>query len=362
MSQQVMEKMIKEYLKNVKEKLPDWLKEKKQEIRDVLAELEEHIWDKAEELSDTGAPTEDSVRVAIAHMGTPENIAKEYKRRGTPKVYITEEMWPSYIKALQIGAIVIIAINVVSFVLNVIFGNYDFSSQIVGIGIGLMFVFSIITIIFVALSMEGYFPEDFKTEKELRKEKMGVEKAREKGIPISPKTGKPLKSFVDPAGEIVGGVIQCIIAIFLIAQPIPALFEIMHADFRTILVIFGIITFVEGALDLSRGIIGRYQPTSHQVIHGITIPLKIAFVPLAVILWFRPEIFPWFYIEEWGVSPLVNTGISPEFYDLYRIIVGLVIFGGSLAPLENVYKIVQIQRYKIAKAQSSSVNIYERNQ
>jgi hypothetical protein len=107
MSEKIMEKTIKEYLKEVKAKLPDWLKEKK-EHKDILAELEEHIWSKAEELSETGNPTESSVKSAISHMGTPESIAKEYKRRGTPKVYITEEMWPLYTKVLLIVFSVIV--------------------------------------------------------------------------------------------------------------------------------------------------------------------------------------------------------------------------------------------------------------
>ncbi len=96
MSQKNMNDMVKDYLKNIKEKLPEWLKEKKDEFKDVLNEIEEHIWYKAEGLSDSGAPTETSVRLALTHMGTPESIAKEYKRRGTPKVYITEELWPLY--------------------------------------------------------------------------------------------------------------------------------------------------------------------------------------------------------------------------------------------------------------------------
>ena len=101
MSELNIKNLVKDFLRNVKAKLPDWLKEKK-EHKEILAELEEHIWNKAEELSETGQPTLNTVQVAIDHMGTPENIAKEYKRRGTPKFYITEEMWPLYKKVLLI--------------------------------------------------------------------------------------------------------------------------------------------------------------------------------------------------------------------------------------------------------------------
>ena len=209
MSEKIMERTIKEYLKEVKAKLPDWLKDKK-EHKDILAELEEHIWSKAEELSETGHPTESSVKLAITHMGAPENIAKEYKRRGTPKVYITEELWPLYTKVLVIVFSVIVAISIVpQIVFNLILGGEPFievlGSIIVGIQGGLVISFVIISLIFVVLSMEGYFPEDFKSRKDLTKEKLLAETAEEKGWPISPKTGKPLKPFIKPIGEIIGG-------------------------------------------------------------------------------------------------------------------------------------------------------------
>ena len=75
MSEKNMQNIIKEYLKNVKSKLPEWLKDKKED-KEILAELEEHIWSKAKELSETGQPTTMSVQNAISHMGTPESIAK----------------------------------------------------------------------------------------------------------------------------------------------------------------------------------------------------------------------------------------------------------------------------------------------
>ncbi len=34
----------------------------------------------------------DAVRQSISEMGNPTEIADEYKRRGTPKYYITEEL------------------------------------------------------------------------------------------------------------------------------------------------------------------------------------------------------------------------------------------------------------------------------
>ena len=77
MSQKNTEYLVKEFLKEVKEKLPGWIRDNKKERKEVLAELEEHIWDKAEELSGTDKPTEQSVRLAISHIGSPSSIARE---------------------------------------------------------------------------------------------------------------------------------------------------------------------------------------------------------------------------------------------------------------------------------------------
>ncbi|MCK4381455.1 MAG: hypothetical protein KAW51_09985, partial [Candidatus Lokiarchaeota archaeon] len=166
MSEKDMQNVIKEYLKEVKSKLPEWLKDKK-EHKEILAELEEHIWSKAEELSGMGQPTIQSIQMAITHMGKPESIAREYKRRGTPKVYITKEMWPAYLKVLGIVFAVIFGIVLISQIIDFVFGNVSIGGLIgnifQGIQIGFLSSFAIISVIFVALSMEGYFPEDFKS-------------------------------------------------------------------------------------------------------------------------------------------------------------------------------------------------------
>ncbi len=348
MSEKIMEKTIKEYLKEVKAKLPDWIKDKK-EHKDILAELEEHIWSKAEELSETGHPTESSVKLAITHMGAPESIAKEYKRRGTPKVYITEEMWPLYTKVLMIVFSVIVAINIVSqIVFNLILGGDPFievlGSLIMAIQGGLVISFVIISIIFVALSMDGYFPEDFKSKKDLAKEKLLAETAEEKGWPISQKTGKPLKPFIKPIGEIIGGEISILIGCMFLFQPF--LTDLMDVQFLILLRIFGALIAAEGALDISRGIIGNRQPSTHQLIHIITIVVKLAPIPLLLILMNQPEIFPFFNWDE-VTETFVNIGIASEFYGVYRNIIVLLIVGSVLLLAEDMYKIFKIQNYKV---------------
>ena len=342
MNEKVLDDIINEYLKKVKKALPDWLKEKK-EHKEILAEISEHIWQKAIELSETSQATELSVRKAIDHMGTPQAIAKEYKRRGEPKVYITKEMWPLYTRVLGIVFVVIIALTVfgsiVSYFTNITSFETMIASMVEGIQVGLLAAFAIITIIFTALSMEGYFPEDFKSKKEQRMKKELVKKAAAEGLPYSEVGEKPIKPFIKPVGEIIGGCIGLIFGIIFLLQPFDP--TILLPDFSNLLRFFGAIIIIQGSLDISRGIIGNHKPTTHQVIHGFAIAAKLAVIPLMIILMNNPGIFPWFS------TPWIQVGLPVEFYEPYRTIIIVIIVIVCLTTIEDIYKIIKIEKYKV---------------
>lgn len=337
MSEKEMNNMIKEYLREVKKKLPEWLKDKK-EHREILAELEDHIWNKAEELSKTSQPTLVSVQMAIEHMGTPENIAKEYKHRGTPKVYITEELWRLYKKVLTVVFSVIIGIAIIIQIVNLVFGNYEtLVDVIMGIQMGLLVAFAVITIIFVVLSMEGYFPEDFKSKK-------SIEKAKEE-FRVSDIKEKALKPFIKPVGEIIGGSFGIIIGVLFIVQPMPFLTSLIDQEFLLYLQFAGIFIIIEGTLDIIRGLIGNRQPKAHQVVHGITIVVKLTSISVVILMLNRPEIFPILVIQQ-PSEAFINIGIAPEFYNFFRVIAGIVIALVALSTVENFYKIYKLESYK----------------
>ena len=335
-----IQNMINSYLKDVKKALPEWLKEKK-EHKEILADLEEHLLQKASELSGNSEPTEESVRLAIEHMGKPETIAKEYKRRGEPKVYITKEMWPLYLKVLSVVFAVIFGLQVIGLIVSALTELVNFwemiGALVSGIQSGLLFSFGIVTVIFVALSMEGYFPEDFQSKKDQKKYRESVEQAAEEGLAIS-RTGKVMKPFIKPIGEIIGGGIALIFGLIFLIQPFPTV--IFFPEFLLLLRGFGLVWLIEGCLDISRGIIGNHHPEKHQVIHGFLIVVKLAAVPLLVILMIRPDIFP-FFSEAW-----VHVGIPVEFYDEYRGIVAIVIVITCLTTIEDIYRIFKLQKYK----------------
>ena len=349
MSKNESESLVKEFLKNVKTKLPEWLKDKK-EHKEILAELEDHIWSKVEELSNTDQPTLETVQVAIDHMGKPENIAKEYKRRGTPKVYITKELWPLYIKVLTILFLVIVAVNIIIPIINVIFDNVS-AEEIVesiatGLQAGLLGSFAVVTIIFVALSMQGYFPEDFKSKKSLKDEAKQVELAKERDLAYQTKNGKPLKPFIKPVGEIIGGIIVIAIGLFLFIQPIPGLNKLIDPEFLLLVRFGSLFIITEGFLDMTRGLIGNRQVITHQIMHTIIIIVKLSSISIAVLMMLRPEIFPIIVFKE-SSDTFQNIGIDTEFYNTFRAIAALVIAGMALSTIENFYNIYKLQKYKI---------------
>lgn len=342
MSDRTTEILIKDFLKQVKEKLPEWLKEKKDEMRDILDELEIHVKEKADDLSGQGYSQEDAVRLAISHMGTPSSISREYKRRGTPKYYITEELWPLYTKVLAIVCSLIIIVNVVFLVLNAIFGV--FTSDLFFSFTGVFAAFTVITIIFIALSMEGYFPEDFISPSEMKKKDRAVEKAKALGLPKSEKTGKQLKPFIKPGGKIGEGVFGIVFGFILIIQPIPNVVYYFTPQFLMVIRFFGMTIIAEGCLNLIRGVIGNQQPLNHQIILGILMSLKIVNVVILGYIYIDPGMIPWMDVFQ---SPPAFGTITPEFFGLAKGIIILIMFITLLSMLEEIYWIVKLEQYKI---------------
>ena len=343
MSQKQMEKLVDDFLKRVKNKLPGWLKENKKEVKEILSELETHIWEKAEDLSETRAPTMKSIKVAIGQMGSPSSIAREYKKRGTPKVYITEELWPYYIKALKVAAILIVIGFVVGFVVNIFMGNIEEALGIFNIFNVLFTVFVVISIVFVALSMEGYLPEDFVSEKEREKREKEKKKAEEKGL-ISPKTGKVVKPFIKPGEKIVGGIIGLIAGAFFISFTMSDLTASFHPNFLMIIRVFGIFIIIDGGLTLIRGIVGEKLVLMHQIFIIGTAALKIGSIWFFLMVYNNPEIVSILYFEgnAWKIME-----IPLRYYETFKNVVLIIVVIQVISALVDLYKAGQLEKYKL---------------
>ena len=245
---------------------------------------------------------------------------------------------------------VIITINIITPIINVIFENVSaeeiVESLATGLQAGLLGAFAVITIIFVALSMQGYFPEDFKSKKSLREQEKQVELSKERDLAYETKKGKSLKPFIKPVGEIIGGLIVIAIGLFLFIQPIPGLNKLIDSEFLLLVRFGSLFVITEGFFDLTRGLIGNRQINTHQIIHVITIIVKLSSTSIAVLMMLRPEIFPIIVYKE-SSDTFQNIGIETEFYNTFRAIAALVIAGMALSTIENFYNIYKLQKYKI---------------
>lgn len=155
--------IVKNYLNQVKQKLPEWLKWKEEELKNVLDDLEAQLYGEARSISTGEELTDEDIKEAINRIGTPESIAKLYKNRGTPKFYITQELFDFYLRTLFFFFGVVIFINVIVAVFQFFFRIWweVLGGMISGIWIGCLIAAIVITIVFVYFSMEGFLPEDF---------------------------------------------------------------------------------------------------------------------------------------------------------------------------------------------------------
>ncbi|MHA1932237.1 MAG: hypothetical protein ACW96X_06830, partial [Promethearchaeota archaeon] len=157
--------IINNYLTQVYKKLPEWLKLKKEEISKIFKDLEDQILNEARNIAEGQEPTDADIQQALFHVGPPGNIAKIYKKRGTPILYITEELLDFYLRTMVLFFIIVLFINIIIAVFKFVFQPLiwldTLGGLITGSWIACLLTAIIITIIFIYFSMEGFLPEDF---------------------------------------------------------------------------------------------------------------------------------------------------------------------------------------------------------
>ncbi|MFW9866533.1 MAG: cell envelope integrity protein TolA [Candidatus Thorarchaeota archaeon] len=155
--------MIETYLEKVRKKLPEWLKWKEEEANNILEDLKLQILNEARLIAGGSDPTEMDIQQALIQTGTPESIARIYKKRGTPKLYITEELFEFYLRTLVFFWLIVITISVIVAIFQFIFKPWweALGSMFSGMWIGVLITAVVITVVFVYFSMEGFLPEDF---------------------------------------------------------------------------------------------------------------------------------------------------------------------------------------------------------
>ncbi|NIQ07804.1 MAG: hypothetical protein GWO20_19425 [Candidatus Korarchaeota archaeon] len=335
------ETLVDKYMERVKKNLPGWLKTKEEKRAEILAEVEQQIWETAEELSETRKVTEDSVRRALVQLGSPKNILKEYQQRGTPKVYISEEWWPYY-KSWMIGAFIVVTLlHVAAFLYNVFMVSVEGALASLNLYVSLFWMFTVITVIFVVLSTEGFLPKDLNLhpKKPWKKEKV-------EGLPISPEIGRPLKPILKPTEVIVGGIFSCIFGGLFFLLPHLTIGVLIHPDFYLILRLGGVIIIAEGINDIGRGILGNEAITGQQMTLIVSAILKIAAIPVLFLILRRPEIFPIIYYSG-DAGKWSNMQIPNEYYKAFQNIFGLIIIIQIVLAIYSIYKAGTLEKYKL---------------
>ncbi len=332
--------IVKEFLKIVKSKLPGWLKDNKSELKDVLSELESHIWEKVEEIAGGQDVQIHHVQQAVGAMGNPRDIAAEYKKRGNPKIWISKELFPSYIKVIGIVISVIVGANIIALIIDAVENgwNLEFLSYVDGIFSSALGAFLIVTIIFVVLSVEGYLPEDFTRSKYKTKVKSTPsEKLRIATKKIKP----PLKR-----GELlVGGIIALLVGLAMWAEVwvyFPFVVEIgsdmtwwiQRAGIFTL--IGGIINLMQLMMDLTNYAVQRVLIAIHTIMDLVFIYFIVDFLPIITHL--TPTSDPILF----DISQL-----NPSLYDGIligvKVMIGISIFGTIVGSISNIYKAITLK-------------------
>ncbi|NHJ22358.1 MAG: hypothetical protein EAX91_15540 [Candidatus Lokiarchaeota archaeon] len=154
--------MINQYLCEIKNNLPLWIRLNKTELNEILNEIEDHIWEIAIENTENKKPNETDLQIAISQIGDPKELANKYTAKSTPRVFISNELWPFFLRYLKIILFSCIFSMLFPFAWSfVVFGiNLESLSfymrlylLIIYISLGL-----VISIVFFYLSTYGYIP------------------------------------------------------------------------------------------------------------------------------------------------------------------------------------------------------------
>jgi uncharacterized membrane protein len=334
--------LIEKFLKKVKEKLPSWIREDTKECTDILEEMEEHIMDLAQDLA--GGPEEEirmeNIREAIERMGSPEEITREYKKRGTPKYYLSEEWVQWYKTILSIVLGIILTINVITLIFSFDDGKTFWQiagSFLSGIWGSALFSIIVISIIFIALSMEGFLPQDFaemekkygkyvekkhkkakkgthshhfqqemeRVERDLKKAEKKVEQATKEveraKATVSIKIQEKHKNPPIKVGDcLASGIFGILWGMFLIMQPIESFNANFTPEFLEFIRIMGVLTFSEAIINLFQAFVGIHRPFTQQILLFILGIIQALNIVVFVSALKSPEILQMFSASGWS--------------------------------------------------------------
>jgi hypothetical protein len=347
------QKLRKEFLNQIELKLPFWLKYEEAELKQVLKELEEHIEDKVEELEASGKSNLEATQIAISQMGSPTQIANEYKRRGTPKFYISEGLFPTYLTVLKYAAIAIGLIVAIFTMLGTIIAGLSGGDWLSAIGNGFLNLFIWgtvavcgISVFFVWLSYEGYFPDDlknlFKSKEKREAEKRQPPKPK-KELPAGKKQKEDLYKKIGekPSNMFVGGITTLVFGILAVWQPFTILNVLIDPYFLLLLMIVGIFWIILGILHIIQGFFVTaliYEGT--RALIPVRAIINLLTIPILIALLLNPQIFPVIWWTE--STGLQVTQIADSFLWIFYLVLSIIIVALIGTACYNFYRTVRL--------------------
>ncbi|MHA1673002.1 MAG: HAAS signaling domain-containing protein [Promethearchaeota archaeon] len=328
-----LEIAVQEFLKAVENKLPGWLKDDKFEKREVLNELEEHIWDKADGLASGEEINIGHIHTAISSMGDPDHIGKEYKKRGTPHVYISKEWWELYKKVMLIALFAMIGINLIVFIVQLFTDPFwdNVGSMLSGLWGSILPLLAVITVIFVLLSMEGFLPKDFADEFEKARMSNSNDCEVEVSFMKTKFSGKFKASKSKPPIKIKGllsdGISGIIWAFLMIAQPIESLNVKFTPEFLEFIRLMGILGLAESIIKILQVFSGVQRVGTQQILIIALIVINILYIQRY--LWaidIESVLRMWTY---WSFDPST----------IFKIILWISVVGTGISSLEKLGEI-----------------------
>ncbi len=314
--------LLDEFIGKVEAKLPDYIKKNEAERNDVLGEIRERVLDIAEELSGGGEVTDAVLEAAITRMGLPGAVAGSYRRTGTPKLLISQELWPFYKTLLLIVFGALVLGNVVAMIIGLLSGDGPLAVLQMAGGIqgGFFAAFTIVTLIFFWLSHQGYVPQDFD------------ENAKEPG-----KEAKKRKEPFSRKGKLVEAGIGIVVATVTITMPFPSLVALMNPAFVVLVQWIGVIWLACSVLNLAEALVGTERLLLLQLLRFVQAGIGLLTIVPVALMAVQPGIVPYIHISgELVVASTMPAELLPIAVNGLYAIIGIIIFATVVDVIETI--------------------------
>ena len=319
------EQLLSVYIEKVKEHIPDFIKNNTSRYEDILSRIELDLKGKALVRAGSLADVTEAIMAqVIDEAGKPHRFITPYLQRGTPRIFITDELMPLYKKVLFSAGIIIVVIILILNLLKI--GNENggaiFADTLGGIISGLTILFTAVTAAFFGLSKMGIFPEDLRRgfmQEVSSRRNQDSEEGFGKKAPGDSKNSFKHKKIED----IVGGILGILFGMYLFLGYPLGIINDANPLFLEWLGLFGLFILVKGIFNVGKTIATIRGLWARRIVYATAELLNIFAIPL--FLWLRQNvgIVPGFGISDNGLMLKVPSDMALTV--IYWVCLGIVI-------------------------------------